>query len=384
MTRATAEGPEDKFVPEFCATIEDVDEYPGGDEYVTPCTCGCTRSWYADAEFLLAWRRGRNVPSLVTTSPAGTPAGNAGVLPGATPLFGGGSVGQDVRSGGRVTVGKWLDACKTNGVEGRFWMLGANDIDFATDSSTYPILARPYFDAVSQTNEAILLAYPGFTGPGNVRISGHSEVLGSDFLYRTLAAETCRMRLDLLAGYQYSRINEDININSMTTAINVPVLDAGTTFTSVESFRTSNDFHGGQIGLSVNYFAGCDWQVDVLAKVAFGNMRQVADIAGQATIVTPPPGSTTNATPGPLAGPANSGRFTRNRFAVAPEVGVKLRRQVSECLDLSFGYSYQYWSDVIQPGDQIDFLLRDPTPAFQFRSGSYWVQSLTFGATVLF
>jgi hypothetical protein len=103
-------------------------------------------------------------------------------------------------------------------------------------------------------------------------------------------------------------------------------------------------------------------------------MRQVVDIAGQTTIVTPPPTSTTSMQPGPLTG-GNVGSFARNEFAAVPELGAKFRYSVHECLDLTAGYSFIYWSNVVQPAGQIDPLLRDPPPAFSFNSGSYWVHA---------
>ena len=364
----------------------------GGELLDGPCqscgTAGCDMAclsltnWYANGEYLLWWRRGASLPALVTTSPLGTPQADAGVLPGATILFGGDTYGEEARPGGRVTLGKWLDDCQTCGVEGRFWILGNSRINFAADSNDFPILARPFRDPGTGTNLATLLAFPGFSGPGNVDITSESQVHGGDALYRWLAMDTGSTRFDCLAGYQFSRIDEDLNINSFSTAISIPTIDAGTTFTTMESFSTRNEFHGGQIGLSANY-ANCNWRVDLLAKIGLGNMRQVVDIAGQTTIVTPAPNPTTSVQPGPLTG-GNVGTFTRNQFAAVPELGAKFRRSINECLDVTCGYSFIYWSNVVQPGDQIDPLLNDPPSAFTFNSGSYWVHGLNFGAEVRF
>ena len=50
-----------------------------------------SKSW-ADAEFLLWWMRGQNLPAIATTNPAGTSATQAGVLgaPGTSTIMGGG------------------------------------------------------------------------------------------------------------------------------------------------------------------------------------------------------------------------------------------------------------------------------------------------------
>ncbi|MBP89144.1 MAG: hypothetical protein CMJ64_20910 [Planctomycetaceae bacterium] len=367
-------------------------ELLGGELVATLCpscgVAGCDRAcisltnWYANAEYLLWWRRGMDTPPLVTTSPPGTAQAAAGVLPGATVLFGGDRFGDEARPGGRLTLGKWLDDYQTCGVEGRFWMLGSSLVNFSANSTDFPILARPFRDPNTLTNQATLLAFPGFTGPGNAAVTSESDVLGGDAYYRWLVMDTGSTRFDFLAGYQFARIDEVLNINSFSTAISVPTIGPGTTFTIAESFTTRNEFHGGQIGLSANY-ENCNWRLDLLAKIAFGNMRQAVSIAGQTTIVTPGPGSTTNVQNGPLAG-GNVGRFTLNEFVVAPELGAKFRYSVHECLDLTAGYSFIYWSDVAQPGDQIDPLLNDPPSAFVFNSDSYWVHGVNFGAEVRF
>lgn len=352
---------------------------------VAGCALDCLvpRDRWASVEYLLWWRRGQNFPALVTTSPAGTSQGNAGVLPGATVLFGNDTIGEEARPGGRVSIGGWLDDCRTCGVEGRFFALGEERISFAADSNAFPRLARPFRDPVTMTQEATLLAFPGFTGPGNVNISSNSNVLGGDFLYRWKAIESFTTKMDYLVGYQFSRIDEDFNINSFTTAINVPGIDPGTTFTSSEQFLARNEFHGATIGLAAAY-VNCGWQVDMLAKLAFGNMRQVVTIDGQTTIVTPSPGSTTNTTPGPLAGTNNSGRHVNDEFAVSPELGVNCRYSINECLDLSFGYSFIYWSSLAQAGNQIDSMLNDPPSSFTLNSGSYWVHGLNAGVNFRF
>lgn len=345
------------------------------------CVVPCDR--WASFDYLLWWRKGQSFPPLATTSPAGTAQGDAGVLPGATVLFGNESYGEEARPGGRVTLGSWLNDCRTCGVEGRFFALSEGRIDFAANSTDFPILARPFRDPVTMTQEATLLAFPGFTGPGNVNITSNSNVLGGDFLYRCQLGQSITTKLDFVAGYQFSRIDEDFNINSFTSAINVPGIDAGTTFTTAERFYARNEFHAGQIGLAAQY-ENCNWKVDLLAKIGFGNMRQAVTINGQTTIVTPGPASTTNTTPGPLAGAANSGQHVNDEFAVSPELGINCRYAVTECLDLAFGYNFIYWSSVAQAGAQIDPQLNDPPSAFTLNSGSYWVHGLNFGANFRF
>jgi hypothetical protein len=62
-------------------------------------------------EYLLWWSNGNPLPSLVTTSPPGTPITQAGVLgtSGVETLFGDRTIDTGERSGGRVTISRWLE-----------------------------------------------------------------------------------------------------------------------------------------------------------------------------------------------------------------------------------------------------------------------------------
>jgi hypothetical protein len=51
---------------------------------------------------------------------------------------------------------------------------------------------------------------------------------------------------------------------------------------------------------------------------------------------------------------ANIGTFERDRFAVLPEVGLKLGYHVTPNLRLAVGYNFLYLSHAVRPGDQID------------------------------
>ena len=390
---------------------QDLASYIGGDhaEYIdAPCsscgvagchmTCLSLCNWYANGEFLLWWRNGRAIPPLVTTDPVGTAVANVGILPGSTVIFGGETYGKEARPGGRLTLGKWLDDCESFGLEGRFWMLGENRVSFAADSAAnnLPILALTYgqgaFFALSTP-----LAFPGPNPPdgtldteGNVQVESRSDVLGTDAMYRVLYMETDTTRFDILGGYHFSRIDEDLRINSFTrflSTFNPGPIVANSTIRSLESFQTRNEFHGGLIGLSANY-QNCQWQVDLLAKIAFGNMRQSVNISGTTISNVPPPSGagidTTTSNDGPVTA-GLTGRRVRNEFAVVPELGAKLRYSLHECLDLSAGYSFVYWSDVVQPGDHLaPPNLASGSRVFTMNSGSYWVHGLNFGAEVRF
>src|SRR5260370_18514070 len=81
--------------------------------------------FWVEMEYL-AWSvKGDRLPPLVTTSPAGTPQAQAGILgpPSTTVLFGDSSVNGDWRSGGRLSAGYWFYPQHRSGIEPSFFGL---------------------------------------------------------------------------------------------------------------------------------------------------------------------------------------------------------------------------------------------------------------------
>jgi hypothetical protein len=166
--------------------------------------------------------------------------------------------------------------------------------------------------------------------------------------------------------------------------------------TVVDSFRTENQFHGGQIGLASSIQRG-RWSLDSRATVALGSVFQSVNISGAQTLLFANGGLTS--TPGGLlAVPgANMGHWSQTKFGVLPEVGVNIGYQVTSHLKLFVGYNVLYLSSAVRPGEQIDqavdaarvpnFLppgavaplpgIVRPTP--QMSTSGYFIQGISFG-----
>jgi len=183
--------------------------------------------------------------------------------------------------------------------------------------------------------------------------------------------------VDLIAGYRYLALDEDLTISESLQALRVPL-----TFALNDSFRVHNRFNGGQIGLESEWRRN-RWSLDLKAKVALGNVSERVDIFGS---------TVTNGVAVPrglLAEPTNSGSFRRNRFAVSPDVGLNVGYQVTNHMRAFVGYDYLYLSDVVRAGDQVDFRVNPnqlrgvaagpALPAFNFRSSDFWAQGVSFG-----
>jgi len=356
---------------------------------VLPCgdaVCGPPGRIWVRGEYLLWWTKSSILPPLLTTSPLGTPANEAGVLglPTTEIVFGGSGESSNPRSGGRITVGGWLDCNNTRGVEASFFGLESRSRNFDAASSGNPILVRPFFNTDTGKNDNLLVAYPGIVAGSFHASVTSSNLWGGEVLYRHNLCCGCCYRVDLLAGYRFLHLNEGLDIAD--TEINTDPLSGipvGTRIDLTDSYHTSNNFNGGELGLEAEFRRGRLF-VDVLGKVALGNTSAHVGING-ATRIDP---DTTFIPGGFLASPAQLGQFHRNHFAVVPEAGVRVGWQVTDSLRAFIGYTFIYWSDVARPGDQVSLAVSPshlppvPVTALQplnIRFSDYWAQGLNFG-----
>jgi hypothetical protein len=330
-------------------------------------------------DYLVWWRKGRWFPPLVTTQP------NSGVLPGATVLFGGVEISEQARPGGRLDVGVWLDPCRVIGLGGHYLAVGEAPIEFALSSAELGFFARPFLDVSTTpaTPTALPVANDAAVPPttGALLIRSNSEVHAADVFFRRVLRRSCSSQLDLLVGYQFSRLDEDLLIDTLTVA----QLDvaASETVRVRDVFDTSNEYHAFHFGFQGEY-RRCRWGLDVSTRFGFGNMRQRVSISG-ASSFTDASGVVDTRDSGLLAQAAtNSGVYTQDKFSFMNDTGIKLNYYAHERLKLSVGYSLMYWSSVVRPGEHIDLGidgdLLDPVPppdatrpAFAFDPTDFYV-----------
>lgn len=365
---------------------------PGCDGYCAGAWCGpCGPGWtfWGEFEFLMWWRTGQNLPPLVTSSPTTTDEASAGVLgvPGTQILYATETQSNDARPGGRLTVGAWFDPCGFSGIGTRLYSLGESTAHYDQDSNVVPVLARPIFNVELGIEDAVQLAYPNSLA-GSVSVRNTSRVGGGDVFYRHLLFRDGCHRFDLIAGYQFARIDHDLSISSRLESIRTGgTIPIGTALEVTDLFDTRNTYHAGEIGLWGTYDQGpVTWSL--LAKVGLGNMSQRTTIRGS-TISTAAGGAPTMTDQGLLALDTNSGVFKRKVFAVSPELAFTGAYHLNDCIDLTFGYSFIYWTHVAQAGDQIDLSI-NPTqidgalvgaarPEFPGNDSSFYVHGLNFG-----
>jgi len=377
---------------EEAGQLSDGDVSACGDSCCGTSGCGnmcCDKAgrFWVRGEYLLWWTKGAGSPPLLTTSPAGTPKTEAGILgfPDTEILFPGAPLNNDSRSGYRFSFGLWLDECRKLAFEGDFWDLGAGTTSFHASGDGSPILARPYYDTFIDGPNAALISFDG----GGLNVTGEITINASDYFqsaggWLTYNLMNCRekcsskslFRLDMLAGYRHYRYNDNLSIHTLT--VNTP---PGTvTLEETDSFHTHNDFHGGELGVRTEMTRG-RWSLSLLAKAAFGNTHQVVTISGQTirTIGTNPPIVTDGAL---FTADNNLGQFSRDRFAVIPQFGAEIGFDLTCNCRVFGGYNFLYWANVQRAGSQIDFNvdpINNTSPVPQLTNTDFWAQGVNAG-----
>ncbi len=365
------------------------------------CICFPMHGW-VQAEYLNWYSDGMRIPALVTTSnPSTTARANAGVLglPTTSTLYGGNDILDDSRDGFRIRFGWWLASLPGWGIEGEYVGLGEETESFFRQSTGTPIIARPFFNTLTGSEDSELVAFPGVIG-GDINVTATSRLDGAAIRlrrqmccsngcgYSALCCQTVptSSRLDGTLGYRFWELKESLQIQERLTS--QLTSDPGT-FNIIDRFDTRNLFNGGEIGMLWQGRRGW-WSLDMLMRLGIGNNNQTVTINGStATTIN---GTTTNRTGGLLAQRTNIGTYEQNRFTMVPELGATLGYQVTQRLRMTAGYSLVYFGNVVRPGDQVDLdvnpnLLPPENvpfsgplrPQFNFVETDYWVQGLSFG-----
>jgi hypothetical protein len=369
------------------------------------------RFWFR-GESVLYWTRGQRVPPLATTSPAGTPLAEAGVLglPNTTILFGGDRAEVGVHGGFQITLGGWLD-------EGHCWGLEGDYLDLGRESTGYHsglvdgdrILARPFFNADrNNLPDSQIVAFPvnpasptdpALSGVLNIDVSTYFQSAGLH-LRRNLWSEDwdcaagqrpcgCGLngfRLDGTAGYRVYRLQDRLRIHQVSAVLSEgEVQSAGLDVT--DAFDTANEFQGADLGLIANIYRG-RWSFGLTAKAALGGNHKTARINGQ-SIFTPLQGAPEVTPDGLLTQASNSGEYSKNQFVIIPEFGTEIGYQITCNLRAFVGYNIIYWDKVARAGDQPDLNIsfaNQPAgpPVFQFHESSFWAQGIRLGGELRF
>jgi hypothetical protein len=343
---------------------------------------------WARGDYLLWWTKGMGVPALATTSPAGTPQADAGVLGrlNTSVLFGDGNMLDESRSGGRVNLGLWLDACHQRGIEFSYLALGEESASLHGTADQFSILARPFFDLQAGAADSRLIVFPNLV-EGTLAIDVSSEFQSAEVSLRRPCQTPYGSNIDCFVGYRFAELEDRVLISESTISLAEPT--TGTRFELDDRFESRNQFHGGQIGVRLVGHSAPGWSSEFTGKFGLGNTSSRMAISGQ-TLVTPTSGTPTTQSAGLLVQGTNSGVFETDEFSTLSEFGLTLHRHLGCGWSFNVGYQFLLWTDVLRAGEQIDTtinvsqippgtLIGEARPEFRGETTDFWAQGLSLG-----
>jgi hypothetical protein len=227
-----------------------------------------------------------------------------------------------------------------------------------------------------------------------VSVQTSTQILGAEVNARHTMRDDGCVRLDILGGYRFFRLDDSLRMRESTTATdpvgNIPL---GTMIDILDDFGVENQFHGGQVGAMIERRQGrASWSA--IGKMGFGNMRQDVAINGTTSVAVPGVAPVTS-DGGFLALSTNSGLHTRDRFSFLPELGLNFNYQLNSIWKANLGYTVMYVTNVARAAEQIDTRI-DPRnfppiqagatgrPAFAFQESDLWLHGVNMGIEARF
>ena len=344
----------------------------------------CPPRYWVKAEYILAWIRSDHTPPLLTTGLTTDATPGALGLPYTRGAYGG-NIDFEDRSGMRFGFGMALN--ESISVDADYFFLDGRKPGIFANSAGTPVIARPFFNVNTGKQDSSLTTYPGLIS-GTAGVESYSFLEGAELNSRLdLWCSDC-FRVRGLIGARWLNLREGLAITEFST-VTLPGPLLGLPIGDIDQFRTRNDFFGGQLGLETE-FEYLHFAFNLFGKCALGDVNQVARIQGASNLFgLPVPG-------GLFAVSSNMGTYTRDRFGVVPEGGLRIERSIGRHVSLFAAYSFLYMSDVVRPGSLVDpnvnvNLVPTSTtfgagatparPAFRFQDNEFWVHMFQVGLT---
>jgi hypothetical protein len=355
--------------------------------------------WYIDLEHIVWYPKSGPVAfPLVTASP---PA-SAGLLgaEGTRVLFGNENIDYGYFNVFRLTGGLW-DLDRRWGLEASGFIQEAKGeyANFLQPVSQIvavggrQALARPAIDVFTGLPTSLIVGFPGVS-TGEIFIESRLKMGGAEGNLLRSLMYCDRFKFNLLAGVRYIDLDENLAITSRSSDFSIDPVNPAVRDV-FDEFATRNEFFGGQVGFQSELRRG-RYFADVIGKIGIGNMKQELVVRGF-TNTLDVGGFGTTLPGGLLALASNITRTTRDEFAIAPELTVKLGYQWTQRISGYIGYNVLYLNRVLRPGDQIDPVINPvflPSsvhfggefgpirPANTFNETDFWTQGVTFGLAI--
>ena len=391
---------------------------------------------WIEGEYLLWTIKKNPLPTpLVTQGSLSDPIVGALGQPGTKIKLGKQDLDMGWMNGIQVTAGSWLNASQRIGLETSYFLLPTTTVKKSLHTSGEigsPSYAVPIYDVTGLwglngiPGESIYLLpgpledMPGFQGDFNLKLSSQFQGVQLNALYQV--AKWHLFRLNALTGFCWLQLKEQLKFQVST--LTVPNFPFGFSFADTkDSFKTENNFYGGQIGMGAEY-ASHYFDVKGVLQVGLGAVFEAIDIHGSSKTSNGNLFYETKNTAhetlkgGIFAQETNMGTHHRQIFAAVIDTNIQASLKISRHLELGIGYSFLWISGVARPGKQIDRKINPtltalaeasretvgtqqaPTPfgmpgpaqpaqgakrpAFSLKNSDFWAQGLTVGVTARF
>jgi hypothetical protein len=356
------------------------------------------------ANYLLYFVKSQPTPGpLLTTSSPGA----GGIIGGSTTqvLHGASDFGMGLFSGFDMSGILWKDPDRRVGFELRGMLLETknNGVVQSSDGTGQPLLARPFVNALTGLQDALLVSFPNsIVGTVTSNVSTHLYGAGGGLvwnLYRSCPTDGCLTTLNWHTGFQFYELNEKLTVSQTSQLINgaTAIFDQKTYSSPAiigirDDIQALNQFYGGTVGLSGTVQYGKVFLASQ-GRVGIGVMHQRLNIAGFSSIRDVNSGASSVIQGGLLANAGNIGRHNNDEFALVPEASFQLGYNWTSWFTTTVGYGFTYMNNVIRPGDQITTTVNPalvpahpsygggavPLPSQAFTQSDFWAQGATLG-----
>lgn len=361
---------------------------PPAPDNFNPFAFPLSRFWIS-ATYLHWWAKDDLVPPLLTLGNSADAMPGALGQPGTRIIFAN-LDDEESRAGIRVNLGFILDQENFSTMELSFLHLANRSAAFAAPPGNNMVLARPYVDANTLTENAFVVFNPDSV-QGSVSALARTDIWGGELNFRARKTHSPTLFFHFLGGLRYFQLNDSLRIEENSTKTGILPLGRAENLSRFDEFTSVNRFFGAQVGLEGEWFFQ-RFIVNVYGKIAAGiNHEDVSIRGGTAATnlgVSLPPLQT-----GFLANQTNIGDYSQGRFGLLGDFGLTMGYQLTSFCRVSVGYNRIYWNSVARAGQQIDRTL-NPTqftntgvqgtlvgeirPAFFFRETDFWVQGVNF------
>ncbi len=331
-----------------------VGEYDHGHLYLpdyvppsAPEACRPLGRWWISPSFEFAWLPSRHAPVNVRLR---VPIPDGGSISGPVLPIAGQSA-DSFQAGFGLTGGWWFNDRNTRGVDASFFTLGGG----RTTYGFAPDMLVLFPDGAGSAPQLIVFP-PNLPIVGVFPVTFSTWFVGADVNYRHNVHCWPHARLDLLLGYRFAALQEELVLGETSNGSNDDYRH--------NRLAVTNPFHGGQVGVAGEY-RGDRWYVNGAAKVALGAVSPELCATG---LFRGAEGY--NDGYSALTALTESGR---SRFAVLPTMNLQVGRQLGDHARLFAGYSFQYLNEVVRLGDVLD------PAAGGIRTTDFWIQSLGLG-----